>query len=89
LTGTASSSSQINISWTASTSGTGIAAYLIESCQGSRCTNFVQIAQTTKPSYSSTGLRPKTIYSYRVRAKDTAGGLSPYSNIIAVKTRPR
>lgn len=87
LTGVATSSSQINLSWTASTSSLGITAYLIESCQGPGCTNFAQIAQTTTTKYSNTGLRSKTIYQYRVRAKDTAGNLSAYSNIASVKTR--
>lgn len=87
LTGVATSTSQINLSWTASTSNLGIAAYLIESCRGSGCTNFAQIAQTTATTYSNTGLQSKTIYRYRVRAKDTAGNLGAYSNIAAVKTR--
>jgi len=89
LAGIATSSSQIKLSWTASTSSLGIAAYLVESCRGSRCTNFGQIAQTTATTYSNSGLQRKTIYRYRVRAKDTAGALSAYSNIVAVETRWR
>lgn len=89
LTGVATSSSQINLSWTASTSSVGIAAYLVESCRGSGCTNFAQIAQTASTTYSNTGLQSRTIYRYRVRAKDTAGKFSAYSNIVAIRTRWR
>ena len=41
---TAVSSSQINLSWTASTDNVAVTGYLLERCQGVGCTNFAQIA---------------------------------------------
>src|SRR5581483_1647659 len=37
LTATAASSSQINLSWTASTDNVGVTGYLVERCQGAAC----------------------------------------------------
>ena len=87
LTGVAMSSSQINLSWTASNDSLGISAYLVESCRGAGCTYFVQIATTTTTTYADTRLSARTMYSsYRVRARDIVGNLSPYSNVVVVKT---
>jgi len=82
------SGSQINLSWTASTSSAGVSGYLVERCAGAGCTMFAQIATTTATTYSDTGLTPGSStglapgsYSYRVRATDAAGNLSQYSNV--------
>src|SRR3989442_10164726 len=80
LTATAVSTSQINLSWTASTSTIGIANYVVQRCQGAGCTNFAQIATPTGTTYSSTGLLASTTYSYRVQAVDTAGTPRNLSN---------
>jgi chitodextrinase len=80
LIATAASTSQINLTWTASTSGSGIAGYLVERCQGAGCTSFAQIATPTVNSYSDAGLLAATPYTYRVRATDGARNLSGYSN---------
>jgi len=40
LTATAAGASQINLSWTASASGYGIAYYVVERCQGAGCTKL-------------------------------------------------
>src|ERR1700693_21399 len=74
------SGSQINLSWTASTDNVGVTGYLVERCLGAGCTTFAQIATPTSTTYSDTGLTPGS-YSYRVRATDAAGNLSPYSNV--------
>jgi len=74
------SGSQINLSWTASTDNVGVTGYLVERCLGAGCTTFAQIATPTATTYSDTGLTPGS-YSYRVRATDAAGNLSPYSNV--------
>jgi hypothetical protein len=81
------SSSQINLSWSASTDPTvagqttsGLSGYRLERCSGSTgCSAFVQIATPSTTSYSDTGLSASTIYVYRVRAVDVAGNLSSYS----------
>ena len=76
------SSSQINISWTASTDsgGSGLSGYKVERCAGSGCSSFVQIAITSSTSYSDSSLSASTTYIYRVRAYDNAGNNSGYSN---------
>jgi fibronectin type 3 domain-containing protein len=86
LTATAASSSQMNLSWTASTDNVGVTGYRIERCQDSGCSSFVQIAAPTGASYNDTGLLPSTSYSYRVRATDAAGNLSGYSNAATATT---
>ncbi len=86
LTATAASASQVNLSWTAATDNVGVTAYLVESCAGSGCANFAQIASVTSTSYSNTGLTAGTSYSYRVRATDAAGNLGPYSNVASAAT---
>ncbi|HEY0156581.1 MAG TPA: metallophosphoesterase, partial [Thermoanaerobaculia bacterium] len=63
LTATATSSSQINLSWTSSHT-----SFRVERCAGSGCTNFAQIATTSSPSYSYSGLTASTLYRYRVFA---------------------
>ena len=80
LVSTAVSTSQINLTWTASTSSVGVTGYLVERCQGAGCTSFAQIATPMGNSYSDTGLLATTPYTYRVRATDAAGNLSGYSN---------
>jgi chitodextrinase len=77
---TAASTTQINLSWTASTDNVGVTGYRVERCPGAGCSNFAQIAATTNTAFSDTGLTASTSYSYRVRATDAAGNLSAYSN---------
>ena len=73
LTATTISSSQINLSWTASTeSGGTIASYLVERCSGAGCSSFAQVGSYSSTTYSDTGLASGTSYNYRVRAQDTA-----------------
>ena len=86
LNATAVSSSQINLSWTASTDNVGVTGYLIERCQGASCANFAQISTSTTTTYSDTGLTAATSYSYRVRATDAAGNLSTYSGTATAST---
>ena len=88
LTATAASATSINLSWTASTDNVGVTGYLVQRCQGSGCTNFVQIGTTagTITTYSNTGLTASTSYSYQVQATDAAGNLSSFSNIASATT---
>ena len=86
LTATAVSPSEVDLSWGASTGS--VSGYLIERCSGASCTSFTQIAAPagTGTSYKDTSVSPSTSYSYRVRATDTAGDLSPYSNVATTTT---
>ena len=86
LTATAASSTQINLSWTASTDNIGVTGYRVERCQGAGCTTFTQIATATTTTFSDTGLAINTSYSYRVRAADAATNLSGYSNTATAST---
>jgi len=82
------SSTQINLTWTASTeTGGTINNYLVERCQGSGCTSFAQIGSSTTTSYNDTTLAASTTYSYRVRAEDTSNNTGPYSNIAKATTQ--
>ena len=79
---------QISLSWLASTDSLGVAAYLLERCQGANCTGYVQIVSLggTTTSYTDSGLKSNTVYNYRVRAQDAASNLSAYSNVATATT---
>jgi hypothetical protein len=81
LSAVPTSSTQINLSWNASTDtgGSGLAGYRVERST-SATTGFTQIAQQTGTTYSDTGRTPGTTYFYRVRAYDRAENQSAYSN---------
>jgi chitodextrinase len=80
LTALAVSSSQINLSWGASTDNTGISAYDIYR-------NGTKIASSTTTSFGDTGLSANTTYSYFVKARDAAGNISPPSNNASATTQ--
>jgi len=80
LTATAVSSSQINLSWNASTDNVGVAGYDIFRFGA-------QIASSTTTSYSNTGLTAATAYSYTVKARDAAGNVSAASNTASATTQ--
>jgi chitodextrinase len=86
LTGTVVSSTQINLTWTASTDDVGVTGYVLQRCQGAGCGTWVTIATPTGTSFSDTGLTPSTTYRYWVRATDAAGNLSSWSSIVTLTT---
>jgi chitodextrinase len=86
LAASASSSSQVALSWSAATDNVAVANYRIESCVGATCTNFAQIGTSTTTGYTHTGLTASTAYRYRVRAADAAGNVGPYSSIATATT---
>jgi len=81
LTATAASSSQINLSWTASTAGTGCSiTYNVYSSTTSGFTpsSSNEVASgVTGTTYSNTGLTASTTYYYLVEAVDSAGSSGP------------
>ena len=79
LSVTSSTSSNINLSWTASTSGPGIAAYYLTRTNG---TTVTKLPAVNSPSitFSDTTVSPATTYTYTVQAVDTAGDLSGISS---------
>lgn len=77
LTAAPAGSSQINLSWTASTDNLGVAGYRIYR-------NGVQETTVTTTSFQSTGLTASTTYSYTVSAYDAAGNSSsPFAAVSA------
>ncbi len=72
LTATSISSSQINLSWAASTDNVGVAGYRVYR-------GGTQIATSTTNSYANTGLTASTTYTYTVAAYDAAGNASAQS----------
>ncbi len=73
------SSSQMIVSWT--DNATNEDGFKIERCEGVGCTSFAQIgtAGANAASYTSSGLKADTSYTYRVRAYNASGN-SAYSN---------
>ena len=78
--------SGVSLTWNASTDNVGVTDYLIERCQGSGCSHFVQVGTSPTTTFSDTGLLSGTSYSYQVRATDAAGNLSGDSNISSTTT---
>ena len=72
LSATAISSSQINLSWSASTDNVGVTGYNIY--RGN-----IQVATAVGTSYSDTGLSPSTTYTYKISAFDAADNESDKS----------
>jgi len=82
LTATPVSTSQINLSWTASTDpDSPVAGYKIYR-------NSIQAGQATTPLYRDSGLSPSTSYSYTVSAYDSAGNESGQSSATSATTQP-
>ena len=79
LAAKAASSTQINLSWTASTDNVGVTGYKIYR-------NGSQVGTATTTSYQDTGLTASTAYSYTVSAYDTANNYSGQSSAAAAST---
>ena len=71
LTGTAISSTKINVSWTASTDNVGVHGYNVY-VRGSD----IPVVFTSVPSFENSLLSPSTEYCYQVSASDAAGNES-------------
>jgi YD repeat-containing protein len=76
LTATATTSSQINLSWPPGSDNVGVTGYRVERCSGASCSSFAQVAAPTTTAYNDSGLSASTSYTYRVRAADAAGNVS-------------
>ena len=79
LAATPVSTTQINLSWNASTDNVGVTGYQV-------FRNGQQIATTTTTSFSNTGLTPATTYQYAVRASDAAGNTSALTTAVSATT---
>lgn len=81
LSATPFSSSQIDISWSASADDVFLGGYSV-------LRDGVPIATTTLLNYSDTGLSASTTYGYEVRAFDSSINYSTTSNSISTTTLP-
>ena len=89
LTASLGGPAAMRLGWTApATGGSALSGYKIERCAGSGCADFVQIATSTSASHTDSGLVAGTNYTYRVRAYDSAGNSSNYSNTASASTTP-
>ena len=79
LVANAVSSTQVDLSWTASTDNVGVAGYRVYR-------DGVEIATPTGTSYTDRSVAAGTAYTYTVRAYDAAGNLSEPSNEATVTT---
>jgi hypothetical protein len=79
LAATAVSSTQVNLTWTASTDNIAVAGYKL-------FRNSQQIATPTVTNYQDSGLNASTPYTYTVQAVDSANNVSGQSNSAAVTT---
>lgn len=74
------SSSQINLTWNASTDNVGVIGYEVYR-------NNNKVATVTTASYGDTGLAASTTYSYFIKALDAAGNKSNNSNTVTPTTQ--
>ena len=80
LTASVVSAGEIDLSWGTATDNVGVTGYQVERCTGAACSNFAQINAVTGTTFNDTSVAASTSYTYRVRATDAAGNLSPYTN---------
>lgn len=79
LSATAVSSTQVNLSWNASSDNVAVTGYRIYR-------NGSQITTTSNTSYNNTGLSANTTYTYTVTAYDAAGNESSHSSQVSATT---
>lgn len=79
LSASATSSTQINLTWSAATDNVGVTGYKVYR-------NGAQITTTTGTSYQDTTLTPSTAYTYTVSAYDAAGNNSAQSAPVTATT---
>jgi chitodextrinase len=87
LVATAVGGTQIELNWIASTDNVGVTGYLVER-QDPGNAGFAYVTTVLGTTFFDTGLTGPTNYSYRVRATDAAGNLSPYSPVASATTPP-
>ncbi|MBK8570744.1 MAG: fibronectin type III domain-containing protein [Nitrosomonadales bacterium] len=81
LSATPISTTQINLSWTASTDNVGVTGYKVYR-------GGTLVGSPTTTSYTDTGLTASTSYSYTLAACDAANNCSAQSNPVSATTIP-
>ena len=79
LAAAGTTASSTNLTWTAATDNMGVTGYDVY--QGN-----TSIATVTGTSYNVSGLTASTSYNFSVKAKDAAGNISIFSNVVNVTT---
>jgi len=79
VSATAVSTSQISVTWNASTDNVGVTGYAVYR-------DGAQVGTSAQPGYQDTGLSPNTTHSYTVAAYDAAGNTSAQSAPVSVTT---
>jgi fibronectin type 3 domain-containing protein len=72
---TATATSPVSLSWTASTDNVGVTGYKVYRCNGASCSNFTlltTINSATTLNYSDSSVAASTSYTYQVSAIDGA-----------------
>lgn len=80
LVAMAASTTQINLTWNASTDNKGVAGYKIYR-------DGVPISSQVGTSYSDTGMIEGVVYTYNIAAYDVAGNTSVLSSSVSAKTQ--
>src|SRR3990167_10585163 len=80
ISGTAVSTSQIDLSWSPSTDNTAVTGYKV-------FVSGTQVATTTTTTYSHTNLSPFTTYNYTISAYDAGGNTGALSGGLSVTTQ--
>ena len=85
LTATRVSSSQVDLSWNASTDNSGtVAEYRVYRCSGVFCFPTTQMASPATTSYSDAAASDLVAYFYRVAAVDPSGNISQLTRSAAI-----
>ena len=74
FTAVATSSSQVNLTWTAATDDVGVTAYVLTR-------GGVRINKLAALTFADSGLAPSTSYTYAITAVDAAGNVSPAKTV--------
>ncbi|MDA9260883.1 hypothetical protein N9P58_03340, partial [Puniceicoccaceae bacterium] len=81
LSASAVSTTQINLTWTASSDAVGVAGYTIYR-------EGAEVGSTDTSSYSDVGLSASSSYAYSLAAYDAAGNYSSQSAAVSASTEP-
>lgn len=84
LKATVASSSQINLTWSASTDNTLVSGYDVYRTIGSAAAQ--KVGTSTMTQFGDSGLSAGTTYTYYVVARDAANNSSAHSTIVTAKT---